>query len=194
MKKKSNIVIVISLIFILSILSGCIGSEDNTNSSKGEDFVFTTLDGNVKHLSDYRGRVVVLDLMGANCEPCVYEMFELKKIYENYGSDKVAILSIDVWVKYGETAQDLQAFKQYFSQHGVELDWTFGLDDKNGNIWNKYAKEGSLPVPTIYIFDQRGDVHFWHAGLSFFSEIPPEWPEDQPLPPLLAPKIDELLE
>ena len=54
-----------------------------------------------------------------------------------------------------------------------------------------YMKEGG--IPTLCIFDQQGNLHFRHVGLSFFNQIPSEWPSDQPEPPLLKEKIDELI-
>jgi thiol-disulfide isomerase/thioredoxin len=207
---QGKVVAIISVI-IMGMLSGCVESEE------GEDFAFTTLDGNEKHLLDYRGKVVVLDLMGANCPPCAIEMFELEKLYENYSTDEVVILSIDVWTHWGETSEDVEDFKAGFScaspceeennfpnlqlqelkelynkQEGVDLNWIFGLDDKSGSIFYEYVGEGK-GVPTLCIFDQKGNLRFAHSGISVYSEIPSFLSGLSPLPPKLRPKIDELL-
>jgi thiol-disulfide isomerase/thioredoxin len=156
--KKPPVLFLVFLFFFLTVFAGCTEEKNNT----GEDFSFTSLDGETKHLSDFYGKVIVLDCMAVNCQPCMCQMFELKKISENYSKNDVIILSIDVWVSSGETASMLQdtidAFK---NQVNMTLDWTFGLDDLQGTIQNTYASAG---VPTLYIFDKKGNIYYSHVG------------------------------
>lgn len=181
MRLIETLSVIVLLVVLSSMLSGCFESSEDT----GDDFVFTTLDGHQAHLSDHRGKVIILDMMATWCKPCIYQMMELKKAYENYSRNDLEIISVDIDLR--ETPQQLQSFREAFKQQvGIELDWTFGMDD--GSVWGKYGKEG---IPTICMFDQKGNLHFWHEGLIIFSEIPSGWPEDTPK---LAPKIDELLE
>lgn len=161
------------LILSVSLLSGCLESSEDVD---GVDFVFTTIDGEEKHLSDFYGKVIVLDLMGVGCAPCQYQMVELKKISENYSSGDVAIISIDVWVPT-ETAEDVQWLIEAFKEEGgIDLDWTFGLDDASGSIGDTYTEGG---VPTIHIIDQKGNIYYSHYEYTDYSTI--------------AAKIDELL-
>jgi len=162
-KLKKGLSLIILIILVLSI-SGCIES-----SIVGEDFVFIDLDGNERHLSDFYGKVIVLDLMGVNCQPCFYEMFELKKISENYSSENVAIISIDVWVTYGENMELLKEYKQFFNQeYDIDLDWIFGLDDESGTIFYKYSNEG---VPTMYILDKNGNIYYSNVGYTDYLSL-----------------------
>ena len=151
----------------------------------GEDFVFTSLSGETKHLSDYRGKVVILDMWATWCGPCQYQMLELKKVYDNYSRDNLEILSINI--DNNENAQDINAFLDVFKQYDYELEWIFGMD-KDRTIWENYkVGEG---IPTLCIFDQNGILYFSHEGLSVFSEIPEGWPENVLV---LKGKIDELI-
>ena len=145
---KTLVLICVLLFLFLSVLAGCT-EEKNTIR---EDFIFNTLDGETKHLSNFYGKVIVLDCMAVNCQPCMSQMFVLKKVSENYSRNDVVILSIDVWVSAGETASMLQGVIDAFkNQVNVTLDWTFGLDDSQGTIQQVYASTG---VPTLYIFDK----------------------------------------
>ena len=164
-KEIKPISILVFLFFFLTVFAGCTEEKSNT----GEDFTFTSLDGETKHLSDFYGKVIVLDCMAVNCQPCMRQMFELKKISENYSKNDVSILSIDVWVSSGETAFMLQSVIDAFkNQVNLTLDWTFGLDDSQGTIQNTYASTG---VPTLYILDKKGNIYYSHVGYESYIEL-----------------------
>ncbi len=172
-KSLSSIVL---LLLLLSILSGCLESSTNNSAEdNGEDFVFTTVNGNVKRLSDYRGKVVIMDMWAIWCGPCQYQMLELEKAYENYSRDDLEIISINI--DTSETSQQIIEFIEGFAQFGYELDWVFGNDD--GSIWEEYQMSGG-GIPTIYIFDQNGNIYYSDEGYHPYST--------------LVEKIDELLE
>lgn len=165
----------------MSIFSGCTESEEDV----GEDFIFTSITGETKHLSDYRGKIVILDMWATWCAPCKYQMLELKKAYENYSRDDLEILSINI--ADNEDIQDVQAFLDDFKRYDYELKWVFGMD-KNRTIWEKYRVGNG--IPTLCIFDRNGILYFSHEGLSVFSETPEGWPENLLK---LKTKIEELL-
>lgn len=47
-------------------------------------------------VSQYRDKVVVLNLWGAWCSPCRVETLELQKVWESYGEKGVQVLGIDI--------------------------------------------------------------------------------------------------
>ncbi|MGC2637357.1 MAG: TlpA disulfide reductase family protein [Acidobacteriaceae bacterium] len=52
-----------------------------------DDLVYSTLEGEERHLSASRGRVVFLDLWGTWCIQCVVEMPTVQKLYDLYRND-----------------------------------------------------------------------------------------------------------
>lgn len=178
--------LVFLFILLLSMLSGCLQSSNNNDNNGREDFTFTALDNTKKHLSDYRGKVVILDMWATWCGPCQLQMIELKKIYENYSREDLEIISVDI--ESGESVQLIQSYRDGFAQYyGIELDWIFGKDD--GSISEKYMNEGA--IPTLAIFDQNGRLHFRKAGVCAFTEIPLGFPKNTTL---LAPILDDLID
>ena len=183
MRKKKISVIIILIVILISFLSGCF---ENDEEDEIHDFVFTGLDSSEKHLSDYRGKIVILDMWATWCEPCMAVMPELKKIYENYSRDDLEILSIDIDPR--ENNQLIQSYRDWFAEeYGIELDWVFGMDD--GSISEKYMNEGA--IPTVVIFDKKGRLHFRKPGICAYIEIPPGYPADTSV---LAPEINKLID
>lgn len=176
--RKIEISFLILSIFLISLFSGCF---DTTKKDTGDNFSFTTLDGTVKNLSDYRGKVVILDMWATWCNPCRIMMKELSKIYQNYSRDDLEIISVDIDSR--ETAQDVLYF---FEVYNLEYNWTFGMD--NGSILEKYMNEGL--IPTLTIFDKTGKLYFRETGVCGFVEIPQGLPDNTTL---LAPIINKLI-
>jgi len=155
-------------LLLSSILSGCLESSTNNGAEdNGEDFVFTAVNGTVKHLSDYRGMA---------------QMLEFEKAYENYSRDDLEIISINI--ESTETLPYIQDFianpePHYPSEyhgHNFNFDWVFGND--GGSIWQEYMIQGY--IPTLYIFDQNGNIYHSEESYHPYST--------------LVEKIDELLE
>lgn len=149
------------------------GSDEKNDNNGGEDFVFTALDGSEKHLSDYRGKVVILDIWATWCVPCQYQMLELREVNNHYNKNELEILSINV--EPSDSLQVIQSFVDEFEKYEYELNWVFGNDD--GSIWQKYQIESA--IPTLYIFDQKGKIHYSSGQGQTYQ--------------LLVDKIDELI-
>jgi thiol-disulfide isomerase/thioredoxin len=154
------------VLILIILLPGCINQgQENPNV----DFTFRTLDGQTKQLRDYYGTVIVLDLMGVNCQPCALEMTQLKQVQTNYSRNDVIIISIDVWISQGENASMLRQYLDAFRQQvHLDLNWTFGMDDTKGTIGNMYARTG---VPTLYILDTKGNIYYTHVGYDAYSTL-----------------------
>jgi len=177
MNKKTIIPLVLFIIFFL-ILAGCTSNNSEQVVDYKTDFEFTLLNGTKKNMSEYHGKVVLLDFFGVYCEPCQYQMLVLEQIFEEYKDRNLQIISIDVWVStIGETSDLVISFLQSAKDQDVYLDWTFGLDDAVGTLLNKYANKG---VPMIYILDKNGNIYYSKNAYTEYS--------------VLKNKLDELLD
>ena len=118
-------------------------------------FTLTDFTGKRLSLSDFRGKVVVLDFMGSSCIPCKEQVVELRKIRQTNNS-RVEIVSISVY--HGEGwDKELQSFAQSF-----DVRWRMATDT-DGTV-TKYQIKA---IPTIVILDQNGGIRFRHEGVSY---------------------------
>ncbi|MFQ6080713.1 MAG: TlpA family protein disulfide reductase [Candidatus Bathyarchaeia archaeon] len=127
------------------------------------DFSLTDLDGATFRLSDFRGKVVVIDFMATWCGPCRAEMPHYGTIWEKYG-DKIVLMSIDVDPR--ESAEVLRAFADEFPY----ATWIWARDTANlGQVYQVTA------IPKTVIIDQDGYIRFTHVGVTdastFIQEI-----------------------
>lgn len=171
-KNYLKILLFLTLIISISIISGCMDNTNDNITDSGEDFKFQDIAGIQRYLSDFRGKIVIVDLWATWCSPCGYQMLELEKIYNHYDKEKIEIISVDIDPE--ETINMVQQYIEEFKVYGINLDWIFGMDVDN--IWEKYKINGG--IPTLYIFDKNGYIHYKHEGVSIFSEIPEGWPQN----------------
>lgn len=161
--KKLVFVGIIGMIILVSIAAGCTEEDKEKEEEEEEEelpdlgsapgFTLTSIDNETFSLSDFEGKVVILDFMATWCEPCKDEMEHLKEVYNNYAESKVQIISIDV--TEAETNDQLRKFKEDYGD-----DWIYAIDTE-GDVENDYSV-GSIPV--IVLIDQDGDIRFEYVG------------------------------
>ncbi len=70
-----------------------------------------TLDGKIVSLSDFKGKVVLVDFWATWCDPCKYEIPDLIKLQDKLGSKGFAILSVSMDEDVAEVAPFAKAAK-----------------------------------------------------------------------------------
>jgi thiol-disulfide isomerase/thioredoxin len=58
------------------------------------DIVFADASGNPRHLSEWRGKIVLLNLWATWCAPCKTEMPSLDRVQARFGSDRFTVLAV----------------------------------------------------------------------------------------------------
>jgi thiol-disulfide isomerase/thioredoxin len=93
-------------------------------------------------------------------------MLVLTQIYEKYKNSDLELISINAWITTGETAIIVENYISSEREKGVYLNWTFGLDDKQGTLLKKYASKG---VPTLYLLDKNGNIYYSKIGYTEYN-------------------------
>lgn len=112
------------------------------------DFVFTTLDGDARRVSDLRGSFVLLDFWATWCTPCLPELPYLVRAHEEYGEKGLEVVSISFdW--------DREALDQMIAEHA--LGWTHARDEQS--IDGEAARLYNVRwLPRSFLIDRSGRV------------------------------------
>ncbi len=108
------------------------------------DFTYPGLDGKKVSLSDYRGKVVFVNIWATWCPPCVEEMPSMQKLYQKLKGENFEILAVSIDSKGAKVvAPFMKKYKLTFP----------ALLDSRGTIKRIYKTTG---VPESYIIDKDG--------------------------------------
>ncbi len=139
--------VLLTALFFACLIEGCASAQ-----VVAPDFTLSDVDGVNFSLSDYRGKVVILDFFATWCSPCVVQIPRLKSLSGEFGEDLV-IISIG---SPSNTVDELQDFRQ---EH--EMDWIVARD--GSGVFDKYDIQY---IPTLVIVDQEGYIRHRHVGLT----------------------------
>lgn len=102
-------------------------------------------------LSDYYGKVVVLDFWGTWCKWCKQAMPKIQEIYEDYKGKDVAIFGISCQEPANADPEGFMAL--YDAKYQLLL--------QGDEVANHYQIKG---FPTLYVIDKYGKVAFTFVG------------------------------
>jgi thiol-disulfide isomerase/thioredoxin len=119
------------------------------------DFSFTDLDGKARKLSDYRGKVVLVDFWGTWCGPCLAAIPELVAAYEKFHARGFEIVGVD----QDEKRELLQTFVTE-----KKLPWPQAFDGAKGPIVSLYRITG---FPSYFLLDKDGKFAVVPGGATF---------------------------
>lgn len=113
---------------------------------RAPDFTLKDIDGNDVALSDFRGKIVMVNFWATWCEPCLNEMPHIQAVRDNWSSDELAILAIHV--KHGiANTQSWMEDKDYTVR--VLLDSTGTAGD---------AYNVNTGIPKTFFLDAKGII------------------------------------
>ncbi len=110
------------------------------------DFTLTSTDGKPIKLSDYRGKVVVLDFWATWCPPCKAEIPDFIKLYSKYKDDGFQMLGVSL------DQGGLKDVVPFMKDHGINYPIVLGTDE----VVSAYG--GIRGIPTTFVIDKKGYV------------------------------------
>lgn len=114
-------------------------------------------------ISDLKGKVVVIDFWATWCGPCVQEIPQMMKLYDEYKDRGVEFIGISL-------DERSSTVKQFCEDKGM----TWPQYCEEGKTWNTgfSRKWGISSIPTLFILDKNGALHSRNARGRLETLIP----------------------
>ncbi len=117
----------------------------------GPDFTIKDLKGNDISLSDYRGKVVMLNFWASWCPPCRSEMPSMESLSKTLKGMDVEIVAVNL----GESKE---VAGNYINEKNFTFDVLLDSDNRVGSLY------GARSIPTTYIINKKGELKGYKLG------------------------------
>ncbi len=151
-----NLSFSIVLVLVLTVVSfGCKKDESAPQPETGikvgqtaPDFELEDINSNTIKLSDYRGKLVIVDFWASWCHFCRDENPKLVSLYNTYGSKGLEIIGISV-------DENIDNWKSAVNDDGIEYIQIIDTNAFDSDIAKTYQLTS---IPTIFMIDETGVV------------------------------------
>ncbi len=133
------------------------GEEQSLLALMGEpapDFTLTNLAGQPVALSDYSGKVILVNFWATWCPSCISELPDYEQVYQRYGGQADDFVVLGVNLQEGQTQVE-----DYVT--GLGLTFPVLLDEDGHVTTRQYQVTG---MPASFIIDRRGVIFYRHLG------------------------------
>ena len=129
------------------------------------DFTLPGMNGQDVRLSDYRGKVVLVNFWGTWCEPCKEETPALQQSYQKLRDQGLVIIGVDLRSQEGDGAEGVDNVRSFTERYGVT--YPIALDVK-GEVARAFQ---IYPIPTSYFIDPNGTIRYVRPSTLTAEEV-----------------------
>ncbi|MBI5444660.1 MAG: TlpA family protein disulfide reductase [Deltaproteobacteria bacterium] len=138
-------------VVLLALFAGCSRKQPTAAPIAAPDFTLTSIDGGTIRLSDYRGKVVLLDFWATWCPPCRAAIPHVVELQQALGPQGFAVIGMNL----DENGEELVAFLQ---RNPVNYP-IVRTDDAA-----KSAYGGVNAIPHVFLIDRKGMIREQYTG------------------------------
>jgi cytochrome c biogenesis protein CcmG/thiol:disulfide interchange protein DsbE len=151
--------LVVSLVLASAVLAiGCSRRTVAKNRKAAPEFSLKDANGRTVHLSDYKGKVVLLDFWATWCGPCKVEIPWFMEFENRFKDQGFAVLGVSM------DEDGWGAISPYVRERKMNYRVLLG-DDK---VSTSYG--GLDALPTTLLIDREGNIASVHEGVSMGKE------------------------
>jgi peroxiredoxin len=130
----------------------------NAQEITAPDFTLKDLGGKPIKMSDYKGKVVLLNFWATWCGPCKDEIPDLVKVYDTFKNKGFVVLGVSL---DDEPQVDVPPFVSSFKKAtGVKITYPLLIGDDT--IGDSYG--GIRGIPTSFLIDRKGVIRKKYIG------------------------------
>jgi peroxiredoxin len=136
-----------------TVLTGCYhGSKPPSIGRPAPDFTVRDSERSAT-LSEFRGKIVVLNFWASWCPPCVEELPSLVQLQKQLQDKNVTVIGISV-------DEDPNDYHKFLKDHGVDFLTVREGGNKTGTgVLSPTANQyGTFKIPETYIIDRKGII------------------------------------
>ncbi|WP_235441368.1 TlpA disulfide reductase family protein [Paenibacillus sp. IHB B 3415] len=112
------------------------------------DFALTDLKGTTVQLSDFKGKIVLINFWATWCPPCQVEMPHMQNIFQDFKAKDVVILGVNMTL----TEENLEVVQTFVNEQ--QLTFPIVTDEKNEVVQTYQV----VAYPTTYLLDTEGVI------------------------------------
>lgn len=148
--RKDILSILLMAFLIFSTDSYAIEEGDECPAISGITFKGEEID-----LSNYEGKVILVDFWASWCGPCRIAMPFMAEMYEKYKDNSFVVIAINLDKKKKNA-------EHYLKKLDSKINFPI--------IWDKEAKYPEIfqieAMPTSFLIDREGKIHYIHSGFT----------------------------
>jgi peroxiredoxin len=148
---RQSLALAVVLVAFASGVAWSMGSRVPVVGTPVEDFQLVDLSGKMQSLSQYRGKIVLVNFWATWCKPCTTEMPAMQAIYDKLRDKGFVVLAVN---ELEDDAKVREHIKQYGHTFPV-------LMDRDNKVANQF---GVFGLPVSVFIDQEGRVQEYIKG------------------------------
>jgi thiol-disulfide isomerase/thioredoxin len=117
------------------------------------DFKLPDMDEQDHALSDFRGKVVMLNFWATWCPPCRREMPSMQRLYEKFSERGLVVVAVNQF-------EDPDLVFEFTGRLSLEPSFPI-LFDRESRVSERYKVKG---LPTTYLLDKQGRIRYRAIG------------------------------
>ena len=130
------------------------GQKDTQAANTAPDFSLTDINGETLKLSDYAGKVIILDFWATWCPPCRTEIPFFIELQEEYGKKELAVIGIAM--------DDESKVKSFAKEFKINYPVAAVEGAQSRQISTAYG--GVRGLPTTFVIDKEGLIQRKYVG------------------------------
>ncbi len=126
------------------------------------NFTFQDIHGKSVTLSEYKGKVILLDFWATWCPPCRKEIPGFIEMYNTYKSRGLVVIGVSM-----DDAEDISDVKRFAGQIKMNYPILLGA----GREEDLKPAFGELPLPMSFVIARDGRICARHDGLTAKEQV-----------------------